>query len=141
MQVALASKTFRPAEHIRRRSDFEAAYESGAKVGGRLMTVFVRQNGGGQARLGIAATRKIGGAVTRNHAKRLIRDLFRTRKPTAALDIVVVPRRELLDAPYSILEREFIALLERAARSSPQRARHTPPRPRRTGGARVDSRV
>jgi ribonuclease P protein component len=133
--------TFRPREHIRRRTDFEAIYQSGVKVNGRLMTVFVKQTSSGHARLGVAATRKIGGAVIRNRAKRLIRELFRSHKPAAALDIVVVPRREFLDAPYSSLEREFDALLERAARSPEQR--RAPAHPRRGGarGARADSRV
>lgn len=123
--------TFRPREHIRRRADFEAIYASGVKVSGRLMTVFVRRAPRGHARLGIAATRKLGGAVTRNRAKRRTRELFRSRKPTAALDIVVVPRREFPDAPYSSLEREFDALLDRAARSPEPR-----PHPARPGGAR-----
>jgi ribonuclease P protein component len=96
--------TFRPHEHIRRRADFESIYQSGVKVSGRLMTMFVRPNAGEHARLGIAATRKIGGAVVRNRAKRLSRD------------IVVIPRREFLDASYSSLQREFDALLERAAK-------------------------
>lgn len=121
--------TFRPREHITRRADFEAIYKSGFKVSGRLMTLFVKDNAGDHARLGIAATRKIGGAVVRNRAKRLTRELFRAHKPANALDVVVIPRREFLDAPYPLLEREFDALLARAAR---------PARPR---GARPDSRL
>jgi ribonuclease P protein component len=105
--------TFRPHEHIRRRADFQQVYEAGAKVSGRFMTMFVRRNAEGRSRLGIAATRKVGGAVVRNRAKRLTRELFRHHKPSAGLDIVVVPRREFLDVPYSSLEREFCALVER----------------------------
>ncbi|HUE86813.1 MAG TPA: ribonuclease P protein component [Vicinamibacterales bacterium] len=134
--------TFRPRERIRRRADFEAIYEAGVKVGGRLMTVFVRKTDGAQARLGIAATRKIGGAVIRNRAKRLTRELFRSHKPTAALDIVVVPRREFLDVPYPSLEREFDALLERAARSPHARdGGDAAARRGRPGSARPDPRV
>ncbi len=135
--------TFRPAEHLRRRADFVAIYESGAKVSGRLMTMFVRKSETGKARLGIAATRKIGGAVIRNRAKRLTRELFRNHKPTAALDIVVVPRRPFLDASYPSLEREFDALLERAARSPQPRTggRSAGPGAGRPRVARVDPRV
>jgi ribonuclease P protein component len=119
--------TFRPAEHIRRRAEFEAIYESGAKVHGRFMTMFVRRTTGPHPRLGLAATRKIGGAVIRNRAKRLARELFRHHKPAESLDIVVVPRREFLDASYDSLEREFGALLERAGQG--RGARKPGPRP------------
>jgi ribonuclease P protein component len=129
---------FRSSEHIRRRADFEQAYEVGARMSGRFMTMFVRLNTGGHARLGIAATRKIGGAVIRNRAKRLTRELFRHQKPSAAIDVVVVPRREFLDAPYPILEREFITLLERAGRAAREPVVARPRRPRR---ARAAARV
>jgi ribonuclease P protein component len=130
--------TFRPPEHIRRRADFEQIYEHGAKVTGRFMTLFVRPTQGRHARLGIAATRKIGGAVTRNRAKRLARELFRHHKPPSGVDLVVVPRREFLDASFVNLEREFDGLLERAARAPARPPRTQSRRPR---GARADSRV
>ena len=130
--AAGGARSFRPAEHIRKRSDYTRLYDSGSKNHGRLMTMFVQPSAGSHPRLGIAATRKLGPAVDRNRAKRRVRELFRHHKPAAGLDIVVVPRRELLDAPFASLEAEFLALLERRTpRGSPRAPRaDRPTRPR-----------
>lgn len=81
------------------------------------MTMFTREREEGVARLGIAATRKMGAAVARNRAKRLVRELFRHHKPATPVDVVVVPRRELLDAPFDRVESEFQSLLQRCVAS------------------------
>ena len=104
---------FRPSEHVRKRADFELIYKTGLKRSGRLMTMFTRDSEAATPRLGIAATRKMGPAVERNRAKRLVRELFRHHKPVGGVDVVVVPRREMLEAPYARLEAEFCALLSR----------------------------
>ncbi len=77
------------------------------------MTCFALPNEVGSPRLGIAASRKIGNAVVRNRAKRLARELFRGRKPLRALDIVVIPRREMVDARWRNMEADYRAALER----------------------------
>ncbi|MEO7135514.1 MAG: ribonuclease P protein component [Vicinamibacterales bacterium] len=104
---------FGPAEHVRKRADFELIYKTGFKRSGRLMTMFTRERETGPTRLGIAATRKMGAAVERNRAKRLVRELFRHNKPVVAVDVVVVPRREMLAAPYERIEMEYRSLLAR----------------------------
>jgi ribonuclease P protein component len=108
----------RPAERIRRRPDFQQVYAHGAKVQSRFCTLFVLRTGGPVGRLGIAATRKIGGAVQRNLAKRLIREIFRRNKIAAGFDVVVVPRREWLDAGLTVLEADYRSTVERAIRQS-----------------------
>lgn len=102
------------AERIRRRTEFERIYAAGAKIHGRYMTLFVMMNDANAPRLGVAATRKLGSAVDRNRAKRRARELFRRRKNIGGLDIVIVPRREMLDAPFANLEAEYHALLARS---------------------------
>ena len=104
---------FRPPEHVRKRADFELIYKTGFKRSGRLMTMFTREREAGSARLGIAATKKMGASVERNRAKRLARELFRHHKPEGAIDVVVIPRREMLEAPYARLEAEFRSLLSK----------------------------
>jgi len=82
------------------------------------MTVVARPNTQGQSRLGIAATRKLGGAVVRNRAKRLVRALFRNAEVPPGLDIVVIPRSDMLDADFRTLESEFRYALGRAGRQA-----------------------
>ena len=109
---------FGPAEHVRKRADFELIYKTGFKRSGRLMTMFTRERESGPSRLGIAATRKMGAAVERNRAKRLVRELFRHNKPGRAVDVVVVPRREILQAPYQRIEAEYQSLLSARRRAA-----------------------
>ena len=111
-----------PAERIRRRADFQRVYDRGARIRGRLMTLFVLANGLRIPRLGVAATRKLGGAVQRNLAKRMIREAFRLNKPASGLDVVVVPRQELLRAPFSALEADYVSTLGRRSRAGAGRA-------------------
>ena len=77
------------------------------------MTVFVLANGGTIARLGIAATRKLGNAVQRNRAKRLVREAFRRHKPLGGLDIIVIPKREMIVADYQTVAADYCAILLR----------------------------
>ena len=107
---------FRPHERIRRRAEFKEVYERGARIHGRFATVFVLANERAVGRLGIAATKKLGGAVQRNRAKRLIREVFRRNNIAPGFDVVVVPKRELLDATLTVLEADYRNSLERRLR-------------------------
>ena len=69
-------------------------------------------------RLGIVASRRIGGAVVRNRVKRRLRELFRQLEPNAistagGLDLVVIARREAADAPFRLLSSDFRGALSR----------------------------
>jgi ribonuclease P protein component len=115
-----------PTERVRRRADYERAYTSGVRISGRFMTLFVAANGGAVSRLGIAASRKFGAAVERNRAKRIARELFRRHKITTGLDVIVVPRREMLDASFASLESDYANALDRRHRGQPAGVRRTP---------------
>lgn len=118
-------QTFRPVERIRRRADFQQIYNRGVKIHGRFSTVFTLANPAGAGRLGIAATRKLGGAVERNRAKRLIREVFRRNKIAKGFDVVVIPKRDLLNANLTVLEADYRAIIERSL-GRQSRARRDP---------------
>ena len=117
-----AGRALRPEERIRRRADFQQVYQNGIRVHGRYGTLFVLANRLAVGRIGIAATKKLGGAVQRNRAKRLIREVFRRNKVAPGFDVVVVPKRELLDASLIALETDYRTTLERTLRRSDSRS-------------------
>ena len=99
---------FGKSQRVRRRGEFQQAFSAGYRVSSRYFTLILLPGATPPARLGIVASRKLGDAVRRNRAKRLIRELFRHQAPLATgLDVVVIPRRELFDAPFLDLERDF----------------------------------
>ena len=133
----MVSQGLAARERIRRRPEFERVYDAGARINSRFMTLFVMPNGTDTSRFGVAATRKLGSAPERNRAKRRARELFRTRKNIGGFDIVIVPRREMLDAPFATLEADYSALLAR--RHEPSRG--GPRRPSGGAGSRAAARL
>lgn len=116
LEIAQKNLRFRPHQRIRRRAEFQKVYDRGARIHGRLATLFILANQLPEGRLGIAATKRFGGAVQRNRAKRLIREVFRRLKIAPGFDVVVVPKRELLDATFTAIESEYRSNIERSLR-------------------------
>jgi ribonuclease P protein component len=101
---------------LRVRREFLAVQDRGRRVTMRYFVLIGAPNQVGVDRLGIIASRKLGGAVVRNRAKRRLRELFRHRDLVAtagALDVVAIPRRELLGASFTTLEADFGTALKR----------------------------
>jgi ribonuclease P protein component len=118
----MASERFTKASRVRRRREFQRVFDLSLRTKGRYLTVLVAPNAEGTARLGIVASKKLGDAVRRNRAKRLIREVFRRTAPLPCgqgVDVVVIPRRELFDAAYPNLESDFRVALKRCAARLP----------------------
>jgi ribonuclease P protein component len=104
----MPSHPFTKTQRVRRSTEFQQIFKNGYRVGSRYFTLLLSPTEGSTTRLGIVASRKLGDAVHRNRAKRLIRELFRLNEaPAAGLDVLVIPRRELFDAGYDELDRDF----------------------------------
>lgn len=116
------SERFTKARRVRRRREFQRVFDLSLRIRGRYFTVLVGPNPERTARLGVVASRKLGDAVRRNRAKRLIREVFRRSEIVAlghGIDFVVIPRRELFDAPYSSIESDLRTALKRGAARVP----------------------
>ncbi|MXY23313.1 MAG: ribonuclease P protein component [Acidobacteria bacterium] len=109
-------RTLTYRERIRRRPDFLIVQQRGRRTRGRFLTVFSRANGLDRNRLGIIATRRLGGAVRRNRAKRLMREVFRHCKGQGGLDIVALLRPGFDEVAYSEIDADYRATLERITR-------------------------
>ena len=116
----MPSERFSKDRRVRRRGEFQRVFDLSLRSKGRYLTILVAPNDAGTSRLGIVASRKLGDAVRRNRAKRLIREVFRrSNGPQLGVDVVVIPRRELFDAAYEDFEADFRNTLKRCAARLP----------------------
>jgi ribonuclease P protein component len=119
------SSRFPRTHRVRRRAEFQQVFAAGRRIQGKYFTLLMAPNDAGVPRLGIVASRKLGGAVMRNRAKRLIRELFRHLPPLPGrrdVDVVVIPRPDVFGAPYSNLEEDFRATFRRCVARLPRHA-------------------
>jgi ribonuclease P protein component len=93
-------------------SAFRSVFSTGRSYAQGAVVLYVakRATGGGPARAGLVVSRKVGGAVARNRAKRLLREALRLE----GLDLVVVARPSVAGASYGQIAGDIRDLLSAA---------------------------
>jgi ribonuclease P protein component len=104
---------FSKTERLLDRKDFVNLNRFGQRLRAAHFTVFIARNGLGRSRLGITASKKVGGAVTRNRVKRLIREVYRLHKGLfpAGCDVVVSARESAGDLEFRKVREELLGLV------------------------------
>ena len=107
---------FGRAAHLKQRRDFVRLRQGGERLtAGCLIANWQRLAANSASRLGVITARRIGGAVVRSRARRLLREAFRLHQHdlAAPVDLVLVARQSIAGRGFAQVERDFLAALRK----------------------------
>ena len=108
---------FGRAARIKQSRDFARTRREGQRcVCGCLIANWRTLPSGTPPRLGVVVSRKVGGAVIRSRARRLLRESFRRHQHELAqpVDLVLVARNSITGRGLGEVEKDFLTTLGRA---------------------------
>jgi len=112
------SFSFSRARRLTQASEYERVKRDGLTRRGKLLIAnVVPVENSGPCRVGFIISRRIGGAVVRNRVRRRLREIVRQQqhKLREGFWIVLVARRDAVDASYRALQDEWLRLAKRAS--------------------------
>ncbi len=106
---------FPAARRLRSSAEFAQVRAKGVSHPGKYVLLNVlRQPDGGDWRSGIITSRKVGGAVERNRARRRLREIIRETPIQDGVWLVTVARWRIKDAPFAELKQDWLRAARRA---------------------------
>jgi ribonuclease P protein component len=105
------------SRRIKQGRDFFKARTQGRRlVQGCLILNWLALPAGSTSRVGVITTRKLGNAVVRARARRLLREAFRQRQPCLAqpVDVVLIARSSVAGKKLGAVDKDFVTALKRA---------------------------
>lgn len=114
---ASRSLKFPRAARLKTGRDFSRLRQKGARLAcGCLVANWEVLPAGDLSRLGVITSSKLGNAVVRNRARRLMREAFRRHQHDlpSPVNLVLVARRSIIGKDFGSVERDYMTALRRA---------------------------
>ena len=108
---------------LRLRPEFERCYREGRRLHAQGFTVHWRLAAEGGARVGVTASRKVGGSVTRHLLKRWTREIFRrsaSRPALGSCDLLVHFKPGAPPLVFETMRGELERMMAEIARRRPR---------------------
>jgi len=105
------------ASRLAQSRDFARVRQQGERLAqGCLIANWNKLPVGAPPKLGVVTSKKIGGAVERSRARRLLRETFRQHQHefTQPVELVLVARNSIAGKKLADVEKDFLAALNRA---------------------------
>ena len=101
---------------LRRKSDFSALYNKGKSIGDRYVVLFYKKNGLNYTRKAFLASKKVGNAVKRNRARRLLKESVRNleKNLSPGYDYIFIARNTITNAKCPDVQRSVGSAIKRS---------------------------
>lgn len=100
---------------LRRKKDFSNIYNKGKSVGDRYVILFYRKNNLPYHRIAYLASKKVGNAVKRNRARRLMKESVHltSLEIPSGYDFIIIARNTITNAKCAEVKKSFESALKR----------------------------
>lgn len=103
-------------ESLRKKKEFRYTYRVGKSAGNHLLTLVYAKSRVREPRVGFSVSKKIGNSVTRNRAKRRMREAITPLMPEIRnnTNLIFIARDSIVDAPFLEIRAAMQRTLTRA---------------------------